>query len=478
MAKKNIIPVFLCGGSGTRLWPMSRGSYPKQFLKYIGADNYSFLQETYKRVFKLKDLGDPIIICNSEHRFIVAEQMREINKNKNNILLEPFSKNTAPAVALAAFKAIEIDEDPLLLVLPADHFIKQVDHFTDSIEKCIQFANKGLIVTFGIEPSYPETGYGYIESEKNFEKLKEDESIPIKRFIEKPNIEKAKKLIQDKKFFWNSGIFLMKAKVALNQIKKFAPDIFLSCQESINSKRDDLDFQRIGEKSFEKCPNLSFDIAVMEKTELGTVFPLDVNWSDVGNWDSLWKISEKDRNGNVVDGNITLLDVKNSYLKSSGRLLVGLNVSDLIIVETFDAILVAQKGTSQRVKDLVEILKNKDIEEATTHKKIFRPWGNYESLANGDGWQVKRINVKKGTSLSLQKHNYRTEHWIIVSGLALVELENQKKILKKNESTYIPLGSKHRLSNIGEEELIIIEVQSGTYLGEDDIIRFEDNYGR
>ncbi len=474
-----IIPVILCGGTGKRLWPFSRESYPKQFLGYETNNNKkTFLQETYKRLIDLNNLGDPIIICNSDHRFIVSEQMADINVNKKHILLEPFSRNTAPAIGLAALKALEAEPDiPLLLVLPSDHFIRKVDEFVNTINSGVKYANDGRIVIFGVNPTSAETGYGYIELSDDFEDLS-IESFTVRQFIEKPNKEVANKLVLDKRYLWNSGIFLMRADVALSELKEFAPEVYYAALDSMSETIYDLEFQRIISEYFERCPNISFDKAVMEKTSLATVLNLDVDWSDAGNWDSLWDISNKDINGNVIEGDTVVEKVKNSYFKSTNRLIVGLDVSDLVVVETFDAILVASKGSGQRVKDIVQILKNKNFKEASNHKKQFRPWGSYESIIEGKGYQVKRLNVKKGASLSLQKHNHRTEHWVVVSGLAMVEIDTEKKILKKDQSTYIPLGSKHRLSNAGDKELIMIEVQSGSYLGEDDIIRFEDDYGR
>ena len=472
-----ILPVILCGGSGTRLWPLSRESFPKQFLNYRENHKNSFFQETYERILGLKNLAAPIIICNSQHRFIVAEQMRELNINEKNIILEPFSKNTGPALTLAALKALEIEDDPILLVLPADHFINENEKFIQSIQVGFKYANDGQIVTFGVEPSSPETGYGYIEIEKS-QNESDDNAFSVKSFIEKPNKQIAKKLIEDGSYLWNSGIFLLRASTALNEIKKFVPEILASCKQSLNQIIYDLDFQRIHSESFELCPNISFDKAVMEKTKLAKVVKLKALWSDSGNWDTLWEVSKKDKNGNVISGEIILDNVNDSFFKSSNRLLVGFDVSDLVVVETFDAVLVSKKGSGQNIKNLVEVLKKNNFKAAINHKRQYRPWGSFESIDEGKGWQVKKINVKVGASLSLQKHKFRTEHWVVVSGNALVEVKDEKKILKKNESTFIPLDCKHRLSNFGAEELVIIEVQCGSYLGEDDIFRYEDNYGR
>jgi len=475
--KNKIIPILLCGGSGSRLWPMSRQSYPKQFLKCNPESNKSFLQETFLRLEKIKNLTPPILICNEEHRFIAAEQMREIDIIPEAIILEPFARNTAPAIALGAIKSRSIQDDPILLILPADHVIKNIKKFVNTINKGIKLAEKGNIVTFGILPKSAETGFGYIEAD-NPNDFIEGKATSIKRFIEKPDKEKAKKLIRNPKFSWNSGIFLMKADVAFHEMQKLAPGVLNKCEKSLSECYVDLDFFRMNKEIFKDCPDISFDIAIMEKTKLGIVLLLDIEWSDVGSWDSIWKISKKDVDGNSFIGNVLTEKTKNCYLRSESKLIVGLEIEDLIIVETIDALLVAKKGSSQRVKEIVDLLKIKNFKEALSQKKVYRPWGNYVSIAEGKSWQVKIIKVNPNSALSLQKHNFRTEHWIVVSGKALVEVGDKRKYLSKNESTYIPLGSKHRLSNPFKEELILIEVQSGTYLGEDDIIRLEDNYGR
>ncbi len=474
----NVIPVLLCGGSGSRLWPMSRTSYPKQFLKCYPNSKYSFLQESHNRIMGINDFKEPIIICNDEHRFIAAQQMQELGVKPSSIILEPCGRNTGPAVAIACLKALEIEEDPVLLILPADHFIEKISEFRKVVKAGIDYALSGDIVTFGIKPTSAETGYGYIESEIQlfFDSCK---ASRIKRFIEKPDRAKAEQLIMDKKFSWNSGIFMMKAKVAINEFNKLNPEMLSLCKESLDISINDFDFQRINKNYFEKCQNTSFDKAIMENTQLGVVLPLDASWSDLGDWESLWKIAEKDRNGNVTSGKVLLEKVKNSYLKSESRLIVGMDIENLVVVETPDAIMIANKESSQKVKNIVMKLIKNDFKEATLHRKVFRPWGEYVSIAEGAGWQVKIITVNPESSLSLQMHKFRAEHWIIVSGKALVEIDEDKKLLTNNESTFIPLGSKHRLSNPASTiPLILIEVQSGSYLGEDDIYRFEDNYGR
>ena len=473
----NFVPVLLCGGSGKRLWPMSRESFPKQFLNFYKNKDYSFLQDTQNRFLISNKVNDPIIISNSEHRFIVAEQMRAIKIKPKSIILEPFGRNTTPAITLAALKAIEKGDDPILLILPSDHFIRDVKKFLDVIDQGIFNAINGEIVIFGIPPLYPETGYGYIEAAEPIDS-KKNKSSSVKKFIEKPDKETAENLILDKKYSWNSGIFLFKASVVLEEVLKFEPEIFSICSNSLKNGYLDLDFQRLDAKVFEDCKDISFDKGVMEKTKLSTVLALDVGWSDVGSWDSLWKISDKDHKGNVISGNVISENVENCLLKSNERLLVGLNIDNIIVIETVDSVLVMKKGTSEEVKNIVSILKKRNLDEAVKHKKIFRPWGNFFSIAEDINWKVKKICVKPGGALSLQKHNFRSEHWVVVSGKAKVEVDEIKKIMSPNESVYIPIGAKHRLSNPGKEKLIIIEVQNGTYLGEDDIVRFEDIYRR
>ena len=476
-SNNKIIPIIVCGGSGTRLWPMSRFTYPKQFLNCNPLSERTFLQDTQLRLKYFKNIASPIIICNLEHRFIVAEQMREIDVTPEAIILEPEGRNTAPAITIASIKALELEKDPILLVLPADHCIKNGESFKKSIEKGIPYALKNKIVTFGVCPTKPETGYGYIEAE-NFLDFNKITGSKIKRFIEKPILKKAKSLISSKKYSWNSGIFLVKGEIILNEIKRLKPEIYSICKDSLNANIYDLSFQRLKEDTFKQCESISLDNAVMEKTSLGYVIPLCTDWSDVGSWDSLWEISEKDKDGNTKNGKIYTEKTRNCFIKSENRLVVGLNVEDLIIIDTNDALLVTKRDSSQKVKDIVLKLLDCNLKEAKQQKKVFRPWGSYISIADGLNWQVKKISVNPGASLSLQKHNYRAEHWIVVSGEATIEVGEKKKILKKNESTYIPLGHKHRLSNQGDETLTIIEVQSGSYLGEDDIIRIEDYYGR
>ena len=477
MRNEKILPVILCGGTGTRLWPLSRASFPKQYLAVTNKNSLTFFQETITRVDNMNLFNNPLIICNEEHRFIVAEQIREININPNSILLEPIGRNTAPAITLAALKANQDGSDPILLVLPSDHIIRDSKKFQKILETAIEYCNEGKLVTFGITPDKAETGYGYIEADKilNPEKIKGEKII---RFIEKPSKKIAEKLLTDKRFSWNSGIFLFKASIFLNEIKEREPNIFRVCKESLKKNLFDLDFQRVDKDIFSQCQNISIDNAIMEKTSLGYVLPLNAGWSDIGSWESMWEVANKDKKGNFISGDVITNDVSNSYLRSENRMVVGIGFEDLIIVETIDAILVAKKNQTQKVKDIVQNLLLVNKNEANMHKTIYRPWGSYTSIAQGSNWQVKKIIVKSKESLSLQMHNRRAEHWIIVSGIALVEIDGKESMLKKNENAYIPLRSKHRLSNPGEYPLILIEVQSGDYLGEDDIIRFEDNYGR
>ena len=472
-----IIPVILCGGSGTRLWPLSRESFPKQFLVLDKKSGKSLLQKTYQRLLGIKDLLDPIIVCNEEHRFLVAEQMREIQAKPNTILLEPIGRNTAPAVALSALLALEKENDPLLLILSSDHDIKNKKDFHNAIEISKSYALKNRLVTFGIVPTYPEIGYGYIKGEKNFN-LNNIVGINISKFIEKPNMETAKKLIKDKSYTWNSGMFVFKAKTILKEMGKYSPEIVHFCESSLNESIIDLDFKRLNKESFEKCPDLSLDVAIMEKSKIGTVIPLNAGWSDIGSWKSVWENSDKDENENLIEGKVITKDTKSSLIRSEKKLIVGLGLKNLIIIDTNDAILIADKMKDQEVKNIVKELKSKKMPEGFSHQKVYRPWGDYVSIAYAKNWQVKIINVKPGESLSLQRHKHRAEHWIIVNGTAKVEIDDLEHVLIENQSTYIPLGSKHRLSNPGETTLSLIEIQSGSYLGEDDIERFEDNYGR
>ena len=479
MSLKDIVPVILCGGSGTRLWPLSRKSFPKQFLDLGSESNSkkSLFQLTIDRLKKLNLKRDPIVICNEENRFLVAEQLRALNIKPHAIILEPFGRNTAPAVNLAALKALQLEKDILLLILSSDHIISLEDQFKRAINTAIKYASKNRLITFGILPTSPETGYGYI---KSAEPLIENpiKGSNIEKFIEKPDLKNAKKFIKDKKFSWNSGIFLFKANQIIEETKKYCPDVYNFCAKALRKDIFDLDFQRIDKESFIKCPDISIDYAVMEKTKIGTVIPLSAGWNDLGSWDAVWRISPKDSNGNFIQGNIITKDSKNCYLRSEKRLIATIGIEDLAIIETSDAILISGMKDSQKVKDIVNILKNMNIIEGLNHQKIYRPWGHYETLVENKNWKVKLISVKAGEKLSLQKHKHRSEHWVVVSGKASVQIEDKEFSLNENQSCYIPKETKHRLSNLISDSLSIIEVQCGNYLGEDDIERFEDNYGR
>ena len=478
ITNNSISPVILSGGSGTRLWPLSRESYPKQFLALDSRTNKTLLQKTYERLLGLEELDSPILICNEDHRFIVAEQFRAINTDPQAIILEPIGRNTAPAIAVAALHAISSGKDPLLLILAADHLIENIVEFQRVIQSAKTYANQGRLVTFGIVPTSAETGYGYIESKEFPNKKDQIVGLEINKFIEKPKKAIAEKLIKDSRYTWNSGMFLFRASSILKELKKFCPEIIKYSKIAIEKDLEDLDFLRLEEDSFKKCPKISLDIAVMEKTKLGTVLPLNVGWSDIGSWKSLWDISQKNINGNYINGRVIAEKSNDCYFHSDQRLLVGIGVENLIIVDTNDATLVSSRDQSQNIGKIIKSLNSKDFPEVKTHRKIYRPWGNYTTIVEGKRWLVKLIEVKPNASLSLQMHHHRAEHWVVVSGTALIEKNGKKQLLSENESTFIPLGCKHRLSNPGKMKLELIEVQSGTYLDEEDIIRFEDSYGR
>ncbi len=477
MPSSCLIPVILCGGSGSRLWPLSRESFPKQYLSINSNDEKSLLQKTHERIKTIKNIENPILICNEEHRFIVAEQMRANNVTPYSILLEPLGRNTAPAIAISALKALEKDQNSNILVLSSDHEIKDEEKFLEAINLGLDYCDKEKLVTFGVVPDSPETGFGYIKSKNEYNK-KKISGYEIIEFIEKPDLKKAKIFINDKHFTWNSGMFIFKAKTIISEIEKFSPQIIKLCKKSLLKSSYDLDFQRINKEEFEKLPSISIDNAVMEKTNHGIMIPLDAGWSDIGSWKAVWDSANKNDEGNYIEGKVIVSDTNNCFIKSENRLIAGIGLENLVIVETNDAILVTHKNKSQDVKNIVQRLKKLNIPEGQTHRKIYRPWGDYTSIVDSSTWQVKLINVKPGEKLSLQKHHHRSEHWIVVSGTANVEIDEKTFTLSGNQSTYIPLGSKHRLSNPGKINLVLIEVQSGSYLGEDDIIRFDDKYGR
>lgn len=466
-----LIPVVLAGGSGTRLWPLSRQKYPKQFLSLFGAE--TMMQQTLMRLNGVENLGDPIVICNEDHRFIVAEQLQELNI-QGRIILEPVARNTAPAIALAALQAREIHADATMLVLPADHLIRNKKAFHQAIEIAKTEAQKNKIVTFGIVPSRPETGYGYIE----LEEMAPNCANSVKKFVEKPDAMTAKSYIEAGNYLWNSGMFVFKADEFLNALEKFEPDCYVASKNAFENKKQDIDFLRVDGDSFAKAPNISVDYAVMEKSDNVLCVPLDADWSDVGCWKSYWETSEKDNDGNISVGDGLPVLTKNTFIYSQDKLVSTLGVEDLVIVNTADAVLVVHKDKAQEVKKITNTLSDSNRPEHINHRKVSRPWGAYDSVDSGERFQVKRIVVKPGASLSLQMHHHRAEHWIVVKGTAVVQRGEEEIILSENESTYIPLGVQHRLSNPGKMPLEIIEVQSGSYLGEDDIVRFEDTYGR
>ena len=439
--------------------------------------NSTFLQATIKRIKGLENCENPIIVCNEEHRFITAEQLRQIEVEPGAILLEPSSQNTAPAIAVSALRSLNKGEDQLLLILPSDHLITDKTNFLESIKKAQPAAMDGKIVTFGIKPNNPSTGFGYIKAKGTFKK-ENNKPYQIEKFIEKPNKDIAEVIFKDDNYSWNSGIFMAKASTLIRELEFFSPEIISHCRNSLKNKLDDLDFERLEAASFEKCPNISIDKLIMEKTSLGVVFPLEADWSDIGSWKSFWEKSPKDKNGNVLIGDSIEISSRNCLISSNSRLTVGLNIEDLIIVETNDAVLVTKKSASENVKSLVEHLKGINRLESEENRKVYRPWGNYLSVDNASLWKIKKIEVNPGASLSLQLHKKRAEHWIVVEGSAKIEIDNKHFDLIANQSCFVPVGAKHRLSNPGEIPLIIIEVQSGEYLGEDDIIRFKDIYGR
>ncbi|MCP9822524.1 mannose-1-phosphate guanylyltransferase/mannose-6-phosphate isomerase [Cyanobium sp. L1E-Cus] len=471
-----LVPVILCGGTGTRLWPLSRASYPKQYWPLAGTGEDTLLQQTQQRLAGLPGLGAPLLICNEDHRFIVAEQLRQIGVEPQAILLEPIGRNTAPAVAVAALQATAHGEDPLLLVLAADHVIRDAATFRATVTAGMAAAEAGQLVTFGIVPTAPETGYGYIEAAQSL--LGANEPVPIARFVEKPDRATAEQFLATGRFTWNSGMFLFKASAILAELERLAPEVVSACRSSLEHDSADLDFLRLEREAFASCPSVALDVAVMERTDRGAVLPLEAGWSDVGSWSALWETADQDSDGNVLRGRVISEGSSNCYLRSEHRLVVGLGVEDLVVVETDDVVLVAHRDRAQEVKAIVGRLEREGAPESKAHRKIYRPWGSYDGVTEGERWQVKRIVVNPGASLSLQMHHHRAEHWIVVQGTAVVEKDGGRELVGENQSTYIPLGCRHRLSNPGKIPVELIEVQSGPYLGEDDIVRFEDRYGR
>ena len=484
-----IQPVVLSGGSGTRLWPLSREKYPKQLLPLIGED--SLLQATVRRVEGIAgaELAPPMVVCGEEYRFVIAEQLRLLGK-PGTIVLEPTGRNTAPALTIAAQAAIKNGADPVLLVMPADHVITNITAFQRVVSQGAALAATGAVVTFGITPDAPETGYGYIQSGAAYPSVDGDETSTaslIARFVEKPDLATAQAYLDAGTYLWNSGLFMMRASVWLAAMKACRPDILAACQTAWDEGSTDGEFVRVGKEAFASCPADSIDYAVMERIAAGSdtgllppgvVIPLSAGWSDVGAWDALWQVLPKDASGNVAQGDVLLQDCSNTLALSEGRLIACVGVSDLVVIETADAILVAHKDKTQDVKKIVDILKKQGRAEGSIHRKVFRPWGSYDGVDAGERFQVKRIVVKPGGILSLQMHHHRAEHWIVVSGTARITRGDEVFLLSENQSTFIPLGTTHRLENPGCVALEMIEVQSGSYLGEDDIVRFEDVYGR
>ncbi|MDJ0625884.1 MAG: mannose-1-phosphate guanylyltransferase/mannose-6-phosphate isomerase [Candidatus Caenarcaniphilales bacterium] len=472
-----IIPVILSGGSGTRLWPLSRTSYPKQFIK-INSD-YTLFQQTLDRLrilateFGLK-IQKPVVIANKDHRFLVAEQSREMSMGAI-IVLEPVAQNTAPAIAIASLMELDKNDDTFLLVLPSDHYIENLSELANSIKNLESFAKDGFIGTFGIKPIYEDTGFGYIKKGK---KLNENNIFKVDKFTEKPDLNLAKQFINSKEYDWNSGILLFQPKVMWDELKKYSPQTVNAAENSLSKSSSDLDFIRLDEKSYKDQEAISIDYALMEKSDKLVLSETVINWSDVGSWKAIRNVSNSDDQGNTIEGDVYIEDVENCYLSSNGRLLVATGVKDLSIVEMDDAVLVSKFGSESKIKKIVEDLKNDKRRECDYHTKVYRPWGSYQTIDEGPNFQVKRIVVKPKAKLSLQMHNHRAEHWIVVNGTAEVTIDEKTFKLKENESTFIPLGAKHRLSNPSSEDLNLIEVQSGSYLGEDDIIRFDDIYGR
>lgn len=463
-----VIPVVLSGGSGSRLWPRSRKHYPKQLLKFSGPN--SMLQET---VLRMEQFAPPIIVSNEDHRFMVAEQLMEIDCTPASIILEPLAKNTAPAIALAALESLKAAEDAILVVLPADHMIANDGGFADAITKAVECAEGGNLVTFGVVPTAPETGYGYIKAGGADGRV-----VAIERFVEKPSMELAEQYFASGDYLWNSGMFVFKASVYLRALAENNLPMLNACKAAYQKAVVDLDFIRIDSAEFALCPEDSVDYAVMEKTDQAYVVPLTSSWSDLGSWSSLWDVMDKDDRGNVTQGDVLLESCSNSLFYSGQRLIAATGVNDLVVVDTQDALLIVNKDSAQDVKNIVERLKADGRTEHLNHREVHRPWGSYDSVESGERYQVKRITVKPGASLSLQMHHHRAEHWIVVTGTALVQRGEEEIMVTENQSIYIPLGEKHRLTNPGKFPLDLIEVQSGSYLGEDDIVRFDDVYGR
>ncbi|CAK0756182.1 mannose-1-phosphate guanylyltransferase [Azospirillaceae bacterium] len=474
VVSRKIYPVILSGGAGVRLWPMSRERFPKQVLNLTS--NQSMIQETALRVLDPEQFSAPIVICNEEHRFIIAEHLRQIGVTPKEIILEPFGRNTAAAIAIASLRIASFDPEGLLLALPADHLIRQEKAFQDSVIETATTASAGYLVTFGVVPTSPETGYGYIRSGTKLDKTKN--VFRVDAFVEKPSKERAQAYIDDGKHLWNSGMFLFPVDVALSELERFEPDIMTACRGALAGAVQDMDFCRLEASSFSKAPSISIDCAIMEKTDRAVVKPVDIGWTDVGGWSTLWDISKKDDDGNVKIGDIVSHNSHNCYIRSEGILTTTVGLNNTIVVVTDDAVMVADRSCVGEIKNLVEALKRQGRNESVWHRKVHRPWGFYQRLHSGHRFQVKQLTVSPGAKLSLQIHYHRAEHWVVVNGTALVTRGEEKVLLRENESIFIPIGTPHRLENPGILPLNLIEIQSGSYLGEDDIVRLGDTYGR
>ena len=465
-----LVPVLLAGGSGTRLWPTSRKSYPKQFVDLTGSGD-SFLQSSLKRSAVMPNACPWIIVTGEDYRFLVAQQAKEADVSIGPILLEPSARNTAPAIALAAFEALALHDSPKLLVQTADHYIKDLNAFGEVIGQAFQ--STAPFVLFGVKPTHPETGYGYIECGEA-----QGAEFLVSSFKEKPDLETAEAYIKSGNYLWNSGMFMLDAQAYLDTLKIFEPNMYKACEKAYQNASSDLDFKRVDSETFGKSPSLSIDYAVMERIKNLHVIPYLGDWSDVGAWDAVSGLANQDEAGNAIQGDGVLLDSSNTLIRAESRLVTGIGLKNLVVIETRDAVLVSDATKTQHVKGLVEILKSQSRKEATKHQKMYRPWGFYETLVSSDRFQVKLIVVNPGASLSLQMHHHRAEHWVVVSGIAKVQVDEAIQILTEDQSVYIPIGAKHRLINCGKLPLTLIEVQSGGYLGEDDIVRFDDVYGR
>nr|WP_294914763.1 mannose-1-phosphate guanylyltransferase/mannose-6-phosphate isomerase [uncultured Neokomagataea sp.] len=470
---QNIVPVVLSGGTGSRLWPVSRGSYPKQFWPLIGKK--TLIQDTVLRGCAVGGSA-PVVVCNAEHRFIVAEQLREVGVEQARIVLEPVGRNSAPAIAAAAFLVAETDPDAVLWVMAADASIQDEAALQERVRDAVTAAEHGYIVTFGMTPTRPETGYGYIEAGEAL--AEQPDVFSVSRFVEKPNVQQAEELLKSDRFLWNSGMFIARASVFLAEMERLAPDVFHTVQKAVQLRHTDMDFERLDVEAFGAAPDISVDYAIAERTNRAAVVPGQFGWSDIGSWDALWDLSEKDEQGNAALGEVFLDQTQNCYVRSDHKVTTVSGVDDLIVVVTTDAVMITHRDKAQDVKKVVARLSEAGRPEARVHNQMHRPWGFYESLIQADRFQVKRIVVHPGAKLSLQKHYHRAEHWVVVAGTAVVTRDDDELLVRENESVYLPLGCRHRLANPGKIPLTLIEVQSGPYLGEDDIIRFQDDYSR